>query len=339
MTSRQARRMPGPAGVAIAGTGMSVPPRTLTNADLEKMVDTSDEWIVQRTGIQTRQICQPGDRTRDLAVAAVRQALDRAGLEPTDLDLLLCATMTPDMICPALSCQVVAELGGIPAGAMDINIACTGFVAGLTHGANAVMSGNFRNVAVIAAEMLTRIVDWEDRSTCVLFGDAASAAILTASDDPDQGCYFQQMGSDGLRGQVLYVPEREEDIPESEKDNFSGKFGTLQMNGKAVYKFAVEKLAECVGDALDATGLTADDITMVVPHQSNIRMLKSAWKRLGFDESKIYMNIDRYGNTSAASVGICLHELAESGRVGPGDYVIFVAQGGGLSWGTCLWKL
>ncbi len=339
MSPTQARRARGPAGVAIAGSGMAVPDRILTNADLEKIVDTSDEWIVQRTGIKTRHVSEPGDRARDLAVTAVRRALDRAGLQPGDLDLLLCATMTPDMICPAMSCQIVHGLGAIPAGAMDINIACTGFVAALNHGANAVMSGNYRNVAVVAAEMLTRITDWEDRTTCVLFGDAAAAAILTPSDDPDQGCYFQQLGSDGERGIVLYVPRDDDDVPDSEKPSFSGKYDKLHMNGKAVYKFAVEKLAECVGNALEATGLTADDIKMVIPHQSNIRMLKSAWKRLGFDENKICINIDRFGNTSAASVGICLHELMESGAVGPGDYVVFVAQGGGLSWGTCLWKL
>ena len=327
-----------PAGVRIAGTCMAIPPRRLTNADLEAMVETSDEWITQRTGIKTRHIVDE-QRCSDLAADAVRQALDRAGIAPADLDLLICASMTPDVICPALSATVVAKVGAIPAGAFDINIACTGFVAALNMGATMVKSGFYRNVAVVAAETLSRIVDWEDRSTCVLFGDAASAAVLAPSDNPEQGCRYQMLGSDGDRGVVLYVPRDKSDIPAGEEQNFSGKFGTLQMNGKVVYKFAVETLANCVEESLRATGLSADDVKMVIPHQSNIRMLKSAWKRLGFDESKIYINIDRFGNTSAASVGICLHELMASGRITEGDHLVFVAQGGGLSWGANLWRL
>ena len=328
-----------PAGVRIAGTGIDLPSRELSNADLEKMVETNDEWIVQRTGIRTRRIVEEGVPNAALGAAAVERALASAGLEPGELDLLICATMTPDMICPAMACQIVQRVGAIPAGAIDLNIACTGFVAGMHFAANCVKSGFYKNVAVVASETLSRIVDYEDRTTCILFGDAASAAIVSASDDPERGCLFQSLGSDGQRGEALYVPRTEADVPESEKENFAGKFDKLQMNGRAVYKFAVEKLAECVDEALRVTGRTADDIKMVIPHQSNIRMLKSSWKRLGFDESKIYINIDRFGNTSAASAGICLHELTEQKLIGPGDEVIFVAQGGGLSWGASLWKL
>ena len=327
-----------PAGVKIAGTGVAIPPRKVTNADLEKIVDTSDEWITQRTGIKTRHLVDD-QRCSDLAAEAVSQAMNNAGIKPDELDLLIAASMTPDMICPALAATTVAKIGAIPAGAFDINIACTGFVATLNMASAMIQTGHYRNVAVVAAETLSRIVDWEDRSTCVLFGDAAAAAVLTASDNPEQGCRFQMLGSDGHRGQVLYVPRDDKDIPEGEEENFSGKFNTLQMNGKVVYKFAVETLADCVARSLDAVNLTADDIKMVIPHQSNIRMLKSAWKRLGFDESKIYINIDRFGNTSAASVGICLHELIEAGTITEGDHLVFVAQGGGLSWGTNLWKL
>ncbi len=328
-----------PPGVKVLATGVCIPEKVLSNADLEKMVETSDEWIVQRTGIKTRRIADEDQRTSDMAADAVRQALDRAGLSPRDLDLLLLATMTEDVICPATACTVVAKLGAIPCGALDINIACTGYVAALNVGDAMIRTGHYRHVAVVAADKLSSIVNWDDRGTCVLFGDGAGAAILAPSDDPADGCQYQSLNSDGERGQVLYVPRDQRDIPESEKENFTGKFDTLQMNGKAVYKFAVEKLAGCVDEALRATGLTADDIAMVVPHQSNIRMLQSAWKRLGFDASKIHINIDRYGNTSAASAGICLDELMVASRLSKGDYVIFVAQGGGLSWGVNLWKL
>jgi len=305
-----------PVGAALSGTGMAVPERELSNADLEAMVETSDAWITQRTGIKTRRVADPGARTGDLAADAVNMALANAGLDPGELDLLLLATMTEDVICPATACEVVKKIGAIPCGAMDLNIACTGFVAGLNVASGLMATGQYRHVAV-----------------------AASAAIVSATDDTTRGSIYQTLGSDAERGQVLYVPRTEQDIPETEAENFSGKLNTLQMNGKAVYKFAVEKLAECVGEALEATGLGPDDIKMVIPHQSNIRMLKSAWKRLGFDEAKIHINIDRYGNTSAASAGLCLHELMDAGRIGQGDHVVFVAQGGGLSWGANLWRI
>ncbi|MFA9476789.1 beta-ketoacyl-ACP synthase III [Phycisphaerales bacterium AB-hyl4] len=333
------RHTPPPAGVRLAGTGMAVPTRRLTNHDLAKIVDTNDEWITQRTGIKSRARVSEGEKTSDLAAQAVQQALENAGMTPDELDLLICATMTPDMICPATAAQVVAKLGAVPCGAFDLNIACTGLVAAINTANNFIASGACENVAVVGAEVLSSVVNWDDRRTCVLFGDGAGAAVLTASDDSTQGCLYQRLSSDGNRGNSLYVPRTEKDIPPGEEEAYSGKLNTLQMNGKAVYKFAVTTLADCVAEALDATGLTAADIKMVIPHQSNIRMLQSAWKRLGFDQDKVYINIDRFGNTSAASVGICLHELMDQGRLDPGDHVIFVAQGGGLSWGTSLWRL
>ena len=333
------RRTPRPAGVRIAGTGMAVPPRVLTNDDLARLVETSDEWITQRTGIKTRHIADEDTRTSDLAARAVSQALDNAGVGLDELDMLICATMTPDVICPATAAEVVRKIDAIPCGAMDINIACTGLVAAINAGSAMVETGMYRHVAVIGADTLSTITDYEDRRTCVLFGDAASAAVLSASDDETRGCLYQTMGSDAQRGEALYVPRSERDVPESSAHVFTGKFNTLQMDGRAVYKFAVTQLAACVEEAMTATGLAADDIKMVIPHQSNIRMLESAWKRLGFDLDKVHINIDRFGNTSAASAGICLHELMAEGRLTKGDHVVFVAQGGGLSWGTSLWKL
>jgi len=335
MTSSYVR----PAGVRITGTGMAVPPRKVSNDDLAKFVDTSDEWIRPRTGIVTRHLSTDEQLTSDLAAEATTQALRNAGLEPKELDLLVCATMTPDVICPATACRIISKIGAVPCGAMDLNLACTGLVAGLSIANNFIMSGAYKHVAVIGADRLSTIVNWEDRKTCVLFGDAAGAMILSASDNPQQHCLHQKLNSDGDMGEALYVPRSESDIPERGKESFNGKFDTLQMNGREVFKFAVNALQECVREALEHTGLGPEDIKMVIPHQSNIRMLKSAWKKMGFPDDKIYINIDRFGNTSAASIGLCMHELTEQGRLEEGDHVIFVAQGGGLTWGASLWRL
>lgn len=332
------RRRTPPKGVRIAGTGMAVPPRVLTNDDLAKIVDTSDDWIRPRTGIVTRHIADEETRTSDLAAMAVTQAIADAGIAPADLDLLLCATMTPDLVCPATACQVVNRIGAVPCGAMDLNLACTGLVGGLSTAANFVASGHCRHVAVVGADCLSKIVNWKDRTTCILFGDAAGAIVVSCSDDPQQACLYQKLYSDASQWESLYVPRTERDLPE-DRERFSGQFDTLQMNGREVFRFAVATLQGCVKEALEATGLTADDIKMVVPHQSNLRMLKNAWKKLGFNEDKIYINIDRFGNTSAASIGLCLHELRDQDRLEQGDFVIFVGQGGGLTWGVSLWRL
>ena len=326
-------------GVAIVGAGMAVPAREVTNDDLSQLVDTNDEWIVQRTGIRARRLLSEGESLEKLAAGAVLQALERAGLQPGDLDLLICASTRADVLCPALACRVVDQIGAIPCGAFDLNVACSGFMAAINVGDAMVRSGSYRTVAVVAAEALSNIVNWEDRRTCVLFGDGASCAILQASEDASKGCLYQTMHSDANLGRALYIPETEKDIPAGQEANYNGKLGALQMDGKGVYKFAVRVLAESVANALEALNLTADDIAMVVPHQSNIRMLQSSWNHLGLPEDKIHINIDRYGNTGAASCGICLAECFDSGRIGPGDKIIIVAQGGGLSWGASVWQI
>jgi len=336
-----------PQGVRIAGTGMAVPPRQLHNDDLAKFVDTSDEWIRPRTGIVTRHLTEEGARTADLAAQAVTAALEDAGMSPGDLDLLILATMTQDMICPATACQVVARIGAVPCGAMDLNMACTGFVAGLNLAFTGIASGFYKTVAVIGADRLSSIVDWKDRRTCVLFGDAAGAAVLTASDNPQQRCLFQDLHSDAGPGQgdALFVPRTRADLPDhvdvhnTNEAGWNGTYDTLQMNGQAVFKFAVNALRNSVTLAMERAGLKAGDIAMIIPHQSNKRIMDAAWRKLGFDEDKYYVNIDRYGNTSAASVGLCLAELRAQQRIGEGDKVIFVAQGGGLTWGSSLWQL
>lgn len=318
---------------------MALPTRKVTNDDLSKFVDTSDEWITKRTGIRTRYLLSEDETLDELGAASVRQALERADLQPADLDLLICATTRPDMLCPALACRIVECVGAIPCGAFDLNVACSGFVAAMGTASAMIQSGSYRRIAVVGAEGLSRHLNWDDRRTCVLFGDAATCAILEASEDPAKGCLYQSLSSDAERGRALYLPEVESQIPDEEREIYNGQLGTLQMNGRSVYKFAVTVLTDSVRTALEATSLTSDEIAMVIPHQSNIRMLQSAWKNLGFAGDRIHINIDRYGNTGAASCGICLHECLESGQLKPGDKFVFVAQGGGLSWGASVWQL
>ncbi len=241
------------------------------------------------------------------------------------------------MVSPTVACQVVASLGAVPCGAIEMNLACTGFVAGLNAGANFIRSGFYRNIAVIGAERMSTLMDWSDRRTCVLFGDGAGAAILTGSDDPDQGCLYQAIHSDGTQAKHLYVPRSEMDIVDPQ--TFNGKLGSIQMNGREVFKFAVNTFYHFIENAMKACGLSPADVKMIVPHQSNIRILEAARERLGVGEDKVYINIDRFGNTSAASVAICLHELMDQKKLRKGDTVIFVGMGAGVTWATSVWKL
>ncbi len=326
-----------PAGVRLAGTGMAVPPNRVTNEQLAERIDTSDEWISQRTGIKQRYIADDGTSERDLARDAVQQALKNADIEPGQLDMLICATMTSEMCCPSTAARVVSEIGAVPAGAVDISAACSGFVYGLNMASSLIESGHYRTVAVVGTETLSEILDWDDRRTCVLFGDGAGAVVLTADDQPDRGCLYQSMASRGDLWKELYVPRCESDIAEGAA--FSGKLGTLQMNGREVYKYAVTTLLKAVEDALAARDLSASDLAMIVPHQSNRRILESAADKLGLRPEQLYINIDRYGNTSAASVPICLHELMEARCLKRGDLVLFVGLGGGMTWASSLWRL
>jgi 3-oxoacyl-[acyl-carrier-protein] synthase-3 len=332
-------------GVRLAGTGMAVPQRVATNADLADKVDTSDEWIVQRTGIRQRRLADDKTGVRELATDAVRQALDNAGVAPAELDMLLCATLTPEMCTPSTAARVVANLGAAPAGAVDLSAACSGFVYGMNMASALIQTGMYRNVAVVGVEVLSRLINWDDRRTCILFGDGAGAAIFSADrDNPGRGCLHQTMSSDGSRWHQLYCPQREQDLPVNGEvaghtADFTGKLNTLQMNGREIYKFAVSTMEQMIDRVLAENGLKPDDLAMVVSHQSNGRILESARKRLGLPDDKLYINIDRYGNTSAASVPICLHELTEAKRLHEGDLVLFIALGGGLTWATSLWRL
>ncbi len=325
-------------GVRLVSTGIGLPKRLVTNDDLAKFVDTNDEWISQRTGIKTRHLVDPGTTARHLASAALTMALQNAGMSPKQLDMVICATITPEMICPSTAAQVVADVGAVPAAAMDLNAACSGFVYALSVATSMIRTGQAKTVAVIGAETLSSITDWKDRRTCILFGDGAGAAILTASDDANQGPLHTVLHSDGSLWQELYCPRDQHNIPADDKI-FSGTFNTLQMNGQAIFKFAVSTLKKIIDEALASQNLKPADLTMIIPHQSNIRILESARERLGLGPEKLYINIDRYGNTSGASVPICLHELWTAGKVKSGDLVLFIGIGGGLTWAGSLWRI
>lgn len=335
MSRRQASR---PTGVRIAGTGMALPPRTLTNDDLAQIVDTNDEWITQRTGIKTRRVVDRDTTIQDLAREALTAALASADMPASDLDMVILGTLTPEMACPSTAARLVSDIGAHPAGALDISAACCGFVYGLNLAASLIETGQYRNVAVVGAETLSKITDWTDRRTCVLFGDGAGAAVLRASDDGEQGCLFQTMHSDGSLWGELYIPRHEAQLPDHH-DAFTGAYNTLQMNGREVYRFAVNTFQNLIEEALEAAGVKAEDLAMVIPHQSNRRIIESAREKLGLPPEKVWINIDRYGNTSAASVPLCLHELNEAGKLKAGDLVLFVAIGGGMTWASSLWRL
>lgn len=325
-------------GVRIAGVGTALPARVLTNDDLAAIVDTNDAWITQRTGIKTRHIADEKTTTRSLAVDALRTALADAKMDAKELDMVLLATMTPEMSCPSTAARVAHEVGATPAGAMDLAAACSGFVYGLNHAAALVQTGHYRNVAVIGSETLSRVTDYSDRRTCILFGDAAGAAIVTACDNPDRGCLVQTMRSDGGLWSELYVPREESHLPEN-NGTFSGKLNTLQMNGQEVFKFAVTTTHAIIDETLEKAGVTADQLAAVIPHQSNRRILELVKKRMDLPDHKMVINIDKYGNTSAASVPLCLHEKRTSGELNDGDLVLFVAIGGGMCWTTSLWRV
>lgn len=327
-------------GVRIAGTGRHVPEGVMTNDDLAKIVDTSDEWITQRTGIKQRHICDPakGETTRTIATSALEKALDDAGVRADELDLVIMATVTGEMRCPATACRVAADVGAGHAGAFDLMAACSGFVYGIQVANDMIRCGSMKRIAVIGCDAMSRLLDYKDRSVCVLFGDSAGAVILTADDDPGRGLQCGRMHASGGGWKDLYIPERDEDFPEG-VDPSVLKPGLLYMRGREVYKFAVGTFPRLIEETLEQGGVKANDIDMYICHQSNARMLESARERIGIPPEKMYINIDRYGNCSAGSVPVCLDELRKQGACKDGDLVMFVAFGGGLTWASALWRV
>jgi 3-oxoacyl-[acyl-carrier-protein] synthase-3 len=326
-------------GVRLAGSGSCVPERVVSNSDLARHVATSDEWIRQRTGIERRRFCTPGKESEfTLARDALQRALDDAGMQGSDLDLIIHASVTMEMVCPSNACRIAAELGATPAGAFDLVAACSGFVYGLNVADTMIRCGRARNVGVIGCDALSSIIDFEDRSVSILFGDGAGAAVLTADGDPDRGCMYQSMGADGGGWHSLYLPRRPEDVPFGHEDH-PARMGTLRMNGREVYKFAVNKFREVIEDGLAKTGLTVDDVAQFVCHQSNLRIIESAMDKVGLPPEKVHVNINEYGNTSAGSVGLVFDEVRRAGRVKEGDVVVFVAFGAGLTWACNVWRM
>jgi 3-oxoacyl-[acyl-carrier-protein] synthase-3 len=319
--------------VGILGMGYYLPKKVLTNADLEKRVETSDEWILTRTGISERRIAASDEQTSDLAVAAARAALAQAQLTPQQIDLILVATMTPDMPCPATSCIVQAKLGAPQAAATDVSAACSGFLYGLVMGSQFVRTGAYRHVLVIGAEVLSRVVDWTDRSTCILFGDGAGAVVLGPTKQGE--ILSTYLGSDGSKADLLKVPAGGVQTPASHQ-SVEARDHFLKMNGTEVFKSAVRAMADAALKAVALAGIQPEQVACVVPHQANIRIIDAVMERAGIPREKAYLNVGRYGNMSAASTVVAFCEAVKEQRIKPGDYALLVAFGAGLTWGSCV---
>jgi len=326
-------------GVTIAGTGMYVPERVLTNADFARMVDTSDAWIVERTGIRERHIAAPDQASSDMALIASRRALEMAHLEPTDIDQIIVATTTPDRILPSCACTLQRKLGATNAAAFDMFAACTGFVFGLGLGRSVVGAGFAETVLVVGVETLSRIVDYTDRNTCVLFGDGAGAAILRPC-EPGVGLHAIEMHSDGELGEVLEIPAGISMNPASD-DTVARKEHFIRMQGKKLYPFAVRSMEEATRRCLERTGWQPSEIDLLIPHQANVRIIEAVRDRLGLRADQVVVNIDRYGNTSSASIPIALDECVRGGLLKPGSHLGVAAFGGGATWGAAVmtWTL
>jgi 3-oxoacyl-[acyl-carrier-protein] synthase III len=317
--------------VGLTGIGAYVPDRVLTNADLEAMVETSDEWIVTRTGIKERRIAAPEQAASDLALPAARAALEQAGVAPEELDLVVVATATPDMLFPATAAIVADTLGARNAAAYDLLAGCTGFVYALSQAYGAVATGLSKKALVIGAEVLSKITNWEDRSTCILFGDGAGAAVVQPIGEG--GIVGFELGADGSGGPDLCVPAGGSRRPVSQ-ETLEEELQFIKMNGAEVYRFATRVMVSSAEELLSACGAGIDDIDLYVPHQANKRIVDHAVKNLGLDPEKVLMNIDRFGNTSSASIPICLVEAQAEGRLEEGTRVLMSAVGAGLTWGS-----
>jgi len=321
---------------AILGTGRAYPEGILTNADLEKMVETSDEWITTRTGIKERHRAAEGEYTSLFAVRAARQAIERARIDPIDIGLVICATVTPDQILPSTACLIQADLGCNRAAAFDLAAACSGFLYGLTVANQMIRSGLTRYALVIGAEILSRYVDFTDRSTCVLFGDGAGAAVLGPTDE-DRGILATRIYSDGRFAEQLYSPGGGTRIPPT-AETLSGGLHFFKMKGNELFKVAVRSMADVSLEVLNEAGYRPEEVKLFIPHQANQRITEAVASRLDVDNSIVYSNIAYHGNTSSASIPIALDECIEKGKVGEGDLVLLASFGGGVTWGGVLLK-
>ncbi len=319
---------------AISGWGSYLPLKTLTNHDLAKMVDTTDEWIRTRTGVRERRVAGPGETTSSMCLLAAQRALDRAGIAAADLDLVICGTTTPDHLLPSTACLLQQRLGAIRAGAFDLNTACTGFNYALIVGSQFIQAGTYRRVLVASGETLTRFTDWKDRNTCILFGDGAAAVVLEPTTQ-DAGVLGPVLGSRGDTDRLLTIEAGGSAMPASCETVSAGSH-FLRMRGNDVFKFAVRSMAQAALDSIARSGLALEEISVVIPHQANLRIISATQESLGLRREQVVINVDRCGNTGAASVGIALAEYADQTHIRPGDNLLLVAFGGGLTWASCV---
>ncbi len=326
-----------PASIIIAGTGSYLPEKVVTNDDMARLVETSDEWIRTRTGIRERHFAAEGETTSDMATAAANKAIAAAGIAREEIDLIVVATMTPDMPFPSTACLVQAKVGLGNVTAFDVQAACSGYVYALNIASSMLQSGAYKNALVIGAEKTSPILDFQDRTTCVLFGDGASAAVLSTSAQPGVGILGSIGGADGSNPELLYQPGGGTAIPAS-VDSIDARQHFLKMNGKEIFKLAVRVMEQASLQILDQHGLTTKDVALFIPHQANMRIIESLAKRMKVPLERFHNNLDRCGNTSAASVGIALDEAFRQGRIQSGDLVLLVAFGAGLTWGASLVK-
>jgi 3-oxoacyl-[acyl-carrier-protein] synthase-3 len=331
------KRIPGRArsrliSAVITGTGFYVPERVLTNDDMAKLVDTSDEWIVERTGMHERRMAAPGQAASDLAFAAAEKALAEAGVKPADIDLILVATVTGDMLFPSTACVLQEKLKAKNAAAMDLSAGCTGFIYALDVVRQYIATGTYKTALVLGVEVLSRITNYQDRETCVLLGDGAGAAVVQASRKPNQGIVAGVLGADGAGGPDLYMPAGGSRIPAS-LESVTARLHYLRMAGSKIFKVAVRSMSQTVTRLLESLHAKAEDVKLLIPHQANLRIIEATARQLKFPMERVFVNIGKYGNTSSATTIIALDEARKSGRILPGDLVIMVAFGAGLTWG------
>ncbi|NIR49488.1 ketoacyl-ACP synthase III [candidate division KSB1 bacterium] len=316
------------------GTGVAIPEKILTNLDLEKIVDTNDEWIRERTGIKVRHVADDKLQNSDLASEAARNALADARMNAEDIDTIIVATVTGDVTFPSTACYVQQKIGAVKAAAFDIQATCSGFLFALSIADGFIASGKSKNTLIVGSELLTRIVDWKDRSTCVLFGDAAGAAVISSANGDGRGVLGTFIKTDGSLGHLLWMPGGGTRFPADVA--VSENLNNIKMEGPEVFKAAVTAMGDAATHILDKTGLTPDDIKLLIPHQANTRIINATAKRLKLPEEKVYVNIQEYGNTSAASIPVALHEAKGRGLLEPGDACLMVAFGGGFTWGSAI---
>lgn len=322
--------------VGIIGIGSYVPERIVTNHELAQTVDTSDEWIQDRTGIKERRVAAADVATSDIAAKAAQSALLDAGVSPEEIDLIIVATVSPDMPFPAAACLVQEKIGAVNAAAFDLSAGCSGFVYGLTVGAQFIRTGLYKKVLVIGAETLSKILDWQDRNTCVLFGDGAGAAIL-GEVEAGYGILGVELGSDGSGAEHLKLPAGGSRLPASAQ-TVQDRLHYIAMSGNEVFKFAIKVMGEAAAKSLQNAGLNPSDVDCLIPHQANVRIIQSAAKRLKLPMEKVVVNVDRYGNTSAASIPIALNEAVQNGRIQKDNIIVLVGFGAGLTWASCVIK-